>query len=428
MIDYYVFPNYLATLMLAFFAVVIIYGRLEVALGIFCSLTFWMENIFVGSVAIFWVMAPAVILSAASYWLRVGHKHFYILEKDINFLIWTFLWALWMFALLTIYKPENSWLFTRNFLGFILLPTFGITLFAADTHRLLWFFLSFIFVTLFAGYLAFTALSLPLDILLHSTGFRLMPATTVDTIAFSKPFGISIVMLYGMILLSKNIFLKLFFGISICFCFLMMLLVNTRQTILGVVSAIIAFSLWAFWKSGFLFKIILVTILSGIAFGVYSFLATTTLSDRWADGFAYGDVGGRSEVWGDAWRVFLKSPILGSGLDYFHTGWFAHNIILDVLAGQGIVGFIFLVGFFVFAGNFALRNTNIFIEGVSGWKMINLSLLLFTITHLQFTGGMIVAFDFFWFSALVWRINYAFPVEKSLENVVMNDNNMFENF
>ena len=56
---------------------------------------------------------------------------------------------------------------------------------------------------------------------------------------------------------------------------------------------------------------------------------------------AIGGIAGRGVIWSDAWKMFLQAPILGHGARTFissdQTPW-VHNLYLEVLAEQGIVG------------------------------------------------------------------------------------------
>jgi O-antigen ligase len=64
---------------------------------------------------------------------------------------------------------------------------------------------------------------------------------------------------------------------------------------------------------------------------------------------------GRTDFWATAWAMFLEAPLLGKGphtFGVFHRIPWAHNLYLEVLAEQGLVGLVALAslmacGFFV---------------------------------------------------------------------------------
>jgi O-antigen ligase len=428
-LDRYVFSLPEILLLVIVCVLVIVNGRLEIAVGTFCAMTFWMENVFVGTIAIFWIVAPTVVMSGIIYWLKDGHTSFSIHPQDTDFLIWVLIWGMWITLLFFAFPPDNQWLTIRNLLGFTILPMIGFALIGSDIRRMPVLAYSFVGVTILSGWLAFSSLQSPLYALLQLNGFRLNAVTTVNAITFSKPFGISVVMLYGLLLRSKLIIMRLLYIGAIVFCCFIMFLINTRQTILGTAIATLIFSLWIFRKQRGVVRVFVLILLVGFITAANYLFTNTTLVDRWISGVSDGDIGGRFWIWVDAWNVFLSSPIWGSGLDYFHAGYFAHNIFLDVLAGQGLVGLVFLLGFLLHIFRYAASR---WLETASSqadiWRMTALSMLILTLCHLQFSGGIIGAWDLFWFSALIWRLSQ--PIEegsvsiKTIHPAIINRNHL----
>jgi len=78
--------------------------------------------------------------------------------------------------------------------------------------------------------------------------------------------------------------------------------------------------------------------------GFLGFPLMAKFGSVWDNKFSDIGVGGRIKLWSTAWAMFLEAPLLGHGAHTFtYSEWpltvlWAHNLYLEVLAEQGIIG------------------------------------------------------------------------------------------
>jgi O-antigen ligase len=114
-----------------------------------------------------------------------------------------------------------------------------------------------------------------------------------------------------------------------------------------------------------------------------------------------GDFEIRQQYWMAGWQTFQNHVITGYGLTYLPNGDSAHNLIIDLLASQGLIGFLFFVAFV------ALTLNSVFLWSVRAmavedriWRIILLSTLLFIATHSMASGIVMAEPELFWVSFL----------------------------
>jgi hypothetical protein len=94
--------------------------------------------------------------------------------------------------------------------------------------------------------------------------------------------------------------------------------------------------------------LIFLTLLTNTLLFPHSQITTKFVHKKWT-------LNGREEYWSTAWKMFHEAPLLGKGphtFGLFHPTPWAHNLYLEVLAEQGIVGFAAL-GFLLVSGTTA---------------------------------------------------------------------------
>lgn len=156
-------------------------------------------------------------------------------------------------------------------------------------------------------------------------------------------------------------------ALSLILCIIVTGLFQSRVAALTLVASITCFFILIRPKIGIVCSIITIAILFLIDGGI-GFPLSGRFIQQW-------DGSGRFPLWVSAWEMFLDAPMLGRGPHtfvllykaYLNTfsfpSWFfietrlvpwAHNLYLEVLAGQGILGLITL-GYLLFSGFYALQ-------------------------------------------------------------------------
>lgn len=115
----------------------------------------------------------------------------------------------------------------------------------------------------------------------------------------------------------------------------------------------VAFYFLIFTKSGLFswWKIVLIAIISFICI----FIVTDFVSLESYDGFMritdnMTKDEGRLEIYNSSINIFLDSPLWGHGLGsiWFKQGIYSHNIVLDILAETGLIGFFIIIPILLF--------------------------------------------------------------------------------
>lgn len=94
----------------------------------------------------------------------------------------------------------------------------------------------------------------------------------------------------------------------------------------------------------------------------YLFLDLTgsSLLNRLSDTIEKQDSSGRDVLWIEAFEEFVKNPLFGGKIEV--SGFYPHNIILEILMGMGILGlFIFVMIFFNTIKNLKLDSKSIYL-------------------------------------------------------------------
>jgi O-antigen ligase len=126
------------------------------------------------------------------------------------------------------------------------------------------------------------------------------------------------------------------------------------------------------------------------------------------------DLGTRQQYWEAGWQVFLKNPIMGAGLVYFPDSTdTAHNLYIDLLASEGVVGGLFFLGYLGFvAGGLRTRSSAKGTREGLTWMSILISIVIFTAMHSFASGSVVGEPDFFWAPLLLLQL---FAMERTEE-------------
>lgn len=171
----------------------------------------------------------------------------------------------------------------------------------------------------------------------------------------------------GIIIFDKHLWRRLAYFILICFNMYSLVYSYSRGAYVGILVG-------AFFISILEKRILLIPILIFLIFwktflplSVQQRIEGTIVDDNSRNdtislGGAELATAGRTEVWADAIRFFLKNPIFGTGYNSYQrlTGVDTHNVYLKCMAEQGIIGIVIYLWLYIKA----LR---------SGWDLYKMS-------------------------------------------------------
>lgn len=412
-------------LLFLFCLIVVVRVLPEIILGVLCSVVFWVENVFVGSISVFWVLASVLMISTVFYIIK-NRSTDRVISEGHGFLLWSFTWFAWMIVLWLCF-PSNRWLFARNWLAYTILPSASLLFIAYDARRLGRLVYSFVITTVFSGLLSLSLVfaSLPSMLQNYAFVFRLFAVTNQNGTYFAIPFALSCLLLIFFANRSRELILTVLCLLGLVFCAMVVILANARQVVVALGISMVIYVLLAIISKNLRFTTLLVVMM--VIFLGYQVGQGTSLQLRWLDLISGTDVSaGRFDVWQSSWEVFLQSPIWGSGMDYF-GGYFAHNLFLDCMAGQGIVGLVFFLGYLVFIirSSFNLLYSHNKSPGHE-WSIVIVCLFIFSFLQLQVTAGFLYGWHFFWTSVLIWRLGTQAP--KQSERIMTETNKSLTTF
>lgn len=391
--------------LVASMAFLVSYGRIDAVMGVFGAAMFWAYAVDVGNLVLLWWIVGVLIMSAGMRVLREsshGKRYGIFDRRNLGILAWVTFWTLWIFLIFFLFQSEYADRLMRNILVFNVL-SFGIVLFfITDLKNVRAMAYSFVATSLVSGVISLWFLPMPVDALLQDPEFRFRGLTGINYLSFGVPFALSVLLAFVIFGASKRYLEKLIAVVAMVLSVYFLVLTGARQSILGVGIALGFVLLWMLkerqsprWAG-----ILLIGIVGVVTYYMYR---TTALGSRWTlVGEAYEI---RVDFWMDAWELFLQSPIWGNGLDYAGPFGTAHNLLLDTMAGQGLVGLIFLLGFLIFP-LFILREmwNREGAPELKVWQIGGFGALVYILVHTAFSGAVAGVPHLFWVIALIWRM------------------------
>lgn len=389
-----------------FCLVIFIKAKPVIAAGVMCASMFWVENYYVLGMSIFWVLGAALIAAT----IRYCTIHAIDLPGLVSFrdriqAVLLVGWFIWMAAQWAT-SDLDHWFFIKNYLGYSFLPAFALLICLKGRDDFIQFALSFIVITLVSG---IASISQEIDSLAnllqnYTFLFRLFGINNQNGTYFAIPFAISILFLLHFISNQPTPkYPRIFNIIPLAFCLFVVLAANARQVEIALFVSIAFYGLLSAFTKSVNFR--LLTTIIGLGLLGYELMLNTAIQLRWINLLDSGDISaGRFTIWADSWQVFLNSPVLGSGLQYF-SGYFAHNLFLDILAGQGLVGLFFFGSTLVLMTYYCIDLLRTHETGTRDMGVIAICLFIFSLVQLQFTAGLVYGWHLFWFGSLIWRLH-----------------------
>ena len=412
-------PSILALPLLVACVLLIQRGRVEIVAGIYFVNMYWNYSIMIVGISLTWVLLPTLVAAAFVYWDRrwgwKKGKPSLIEDQDTKFVVWLALWILWIIILFRAFPTSNTMIIARGLFLYTIIPVAAITIFGDDPQRVRGFALAFIGTSVWLGFQALAAL--PGDIIhyLRPASLRFVFFGGYNYHWVATLFVISIIFLIALFQQADRARVRLGLLLALLLCAFFLTLTRSLQTISGALLSVLLLTFWTFRRRTIPRVLSLAIVAGMLSVGLYVYRSAPWLFGL--DAFQVGFLERRS-LWQRGLNRFLSSPVWGSGLDYFGGGYSAHSLTLDVLAGEGITGFVYFIGFIFLVLRYA-RGTwpGVTSKNLATWRMAALALFVYTLWHTQISGGVVGDFHFFWGGVLIWRLGVAARHERQLSSV-----------
>jgi O-antigen ligase len=393
---------YLIALLLALFGYLIYQGRITAVLGGFYAASNWIFNADIGPVALLRVFVAVMACTALVAVLRKKGSVGRTLRSPqiVTTILLVVIWSL-SIALKTLNTPDAlPGEMLRGFLVYTLLPTALLLIFVNELADVRQFALGFVVCT--TGTAIGAVLIVP-TFFLGQLGL-VLGLGGGEYLSFSWGLAMGILFGVGAFFVVRRKGLRAMFLTMSGICCVVLLMSAARQSVLALVIAL-TYVFWVLVRRHGQARAILSVVIVFVVLGGTLYFATDLgqglLIDKWNK--SDDDAVIRKQYWNAGWNVFLEHPATGAGLRYMPDETdSAHNVLIDILASQGLLGFMFLSAFTSLTLSALRRGANRETEREAQlWRTILISILIFTAVHSFASGGMIAEPEFFWAPVLL---------------------------
>jgi hypothetical protein len=404
--------SFLPSLLIFAFCIYIVYkGKVEYAIGIYLSSgMLGSGTIKIFSIPHFYVLV-VLIIGSSFYYFNFYKKSKFFPRNNHWIILWIVFWFTWELILIQYGNSPYKSTILMSFVPRIIAPLPIIILFSNNIKKIYGFSKAYIITTLVLGLkIVFVNYKISLSVVLIDATFRsfgILFLNSTNYHWFSYPFAISLLLAIVLLISSQTIFNRLFYILSVLLCIYFIILSGSRQTIFGILIILIIFGIWLFRNQKSNISTILYALL-GIpifVFSVYSIyiwgIDVIVRSNEQGLLDSLDLIASRGIGWSNGIATFLRSPLAGSAFSMYGS----HNLFIGTLAEQGIIGFVFLIGYLYFIkiishGIFKQQVINEF----SLLRMAFFCIILFGLIHSQASGSVVSVWHLFWPAPFLWHL------------------------
>jgi O-antigen ligase len=194
----------------------------------------------------------------------------------------------------------------------------------------------------------------------------------------------------------------LLIGLAAWFAYFL-LLAGARQSMSGTAIVALLFLAWMVMRGGLQMSmrgVVLGVLLAAIVLWLYQTSPDLIIRSDETNLNESFNISEREQYWEVGWNYFLSSPIWGLGFE--QTVW-SHNLFIGTLSDQGLIGFVFFIGFL---GFILKRIPDVWIQSEhderAPWRMAFLGIFLFALIHGQASGNTSLTAHLYWSCAGLW--------------------------
>jgi O-antigen ligase len=382
-------------------------GRFEVGVALYIAFPLWTRTVLLVTVVQTWPVLAATIIGLAVYLFRTGRPISEMVPEKSRWIIpWMLCWWLWILLILQVFSVSDKRSFHRPIFLYVILPIPLVMLFAHDIQRIRSFAVAFIATIFLGGWKTLEAVQITLDYLARDPTL-----SNTDIIRlglgnyhwFSYGFSLSLIWIVWLFIQARRPWVMALLMVGAIISIYFMFMSGSRQSLNGGVFSAFVLVIWSmFQRSTPKLRTVLLTVVAVmIGITIYTVAPHLIIRDNETDVTDSFDLlGDRGGLWAKSIEIFERSPIWGTGFEY---AVYSHNFFLSALADQGIVGFIFQIGYTCF---FFRRCRQVW-EGPGSMERASLraamlAVGIFTMIHSQASGNALSIFHFYWAGVILW--------------------------
>ena len=411
-----VIPRFAQLIVILLSAYIVYRGKIEWALGIYLSMPSWVSVIQIGRINHVWFSMLVLLGAGFFFWFRSKDLRIFP-RRNAWIVFWMFFWWLWVLFLMITTTAPMDWIYQIyvTFLCYCVLPVPFFLIISKDLGKLKGFAMAYMINMMGGGLLALSRLRAPLSyvvkdpLLMHYYGVKGGFHTEMNVYnyhTFGLGFAIAFIIAIVLMEKSENLLSYLLYMGSAIYCIYFLFLSNSKQSIS---SAIVVGTFLVFWlqlqsktttRLGGLTALALIGLTVS---AIYAARPELVLRNYRTLGEAFDIVENRGFYWQQGLTTFADSPIWGDRFEH-GVSW-GHNYFISTLSNQGIVGFLFVLGFLIFL----FLQTKGILAGkgprdLANWRMGALCITLVNLLTSQVSGSSVTSWPIFWGAAILWQL------------------------